>query len=154
MDICFDTESGILNYRVAAIIEKDNKYLITENPHERYLSLIGGRVKIGESSIETITREVKEETSYDISNAKVRGVVENFFTSPFSNKPVHEILVLIKVDFQDSIIYDKEKIKCLDKENVYFTWRSLDELKKENLKPTCIIDLLDKDELFHIINHD
>lgn len=152
MDICFDTESGILNYRVAAIIKKDNKYLVTENPKGDYLSLIGGRVKIGESSIEAITREIKEETSYEISEARVRGIVENFFE--LQNKTFHEILVLIKVDFQDQSIYDKEKVKCLDKENTYFTWKSLDELKKENLKPTCIIDLLDKNELFHIINHD
>lgn len=58
------------------------------------------------------------------------------------------------MDFQDQSIYDKEKVKCLDKENTYFTWKNLDELKKENLKPTCIIDLLDKNELFQIINHD
>lgn len=45
MDICFDTEKGRLNYRVAAIIKKDNKYLVTENPKGNYLSLIGGRLK-------------------------------------------------------------------------------------------------------------
>ncbi len=152
MDISFNTESGIFNFRVAAIIENEGKFLVTDHKDKNYLSLIGGRAKIGESSIDTIKREVLEETGYKVSEAKVMGVIENFFE--FKDNNYHEILILIKVDFEDKSIYAKEKIACQDKKGIYFTWKNIDKLKKENLKPSILIDYLNEPNLFHLINKD
>lgn len=154
MDINFDTEKGVFNYRVAAVIENNGKFLVAEHSNKDYLSLIGGRTKIGESSIETIKREVLEETGYQVSETKVMGILENFFTSSYDNKAYHEILILVKVDFEDQTVNNQEKVECLDKKDISFTWKNIDELKQKNLKPTCVTNYLTETNLFHVINKD
>ena len=91
MDININIEDKVLNYRVAGIIKKDNKILVNERVDIDYVSLIGGRAKIGESSVEALLRELKEETGYDTKHIKTLGIVENFFTSRYDNKEYHEI---------------------------------------------------------------
>lgn len=55
---------------VAAIIEKDGKYLITQRPENIHLALKwefpGGRVNFGEDPAIALRREIKEELGADI----------------------------------------------------------------------------------------
>jgi len=60
-DISFETGSAKFNYRVAAIIERDQHYLLATVPSVDYWFLPGGRVQMGESSEQALTREVQEE---------------------------------------------------------------------------------------------
>ena len=65
-DLTIDTSTGKLNVRVAAWIEQNNEILISSFP-DGNISLPGGRVKFGETSLEAITREIMEETGEALS---------------------------------------------------------------------------------------
>jgi len=152
MDITVKIEDKVLNYRVAGIIKKDNKILVNERVDIDYVSLIGGRAKIGESSIEALIRELKEESGYDVKHIKTLGVIENFFISRYDNKEYHEILIVHEIEFNDKELYNLEEIQNYEEENVRFVWKSYDELKKVNFVPMNILEYLKNDELFHLIN--
>ena len=61
MDITIDVGNYKLNVRAACIIKHNNKILVHKNINEDHYALLGGRVEIGESSEDTIKREIKEE---------------------------------------------------------------------------------------------
>lgn len=151
MDINFNLEDKVFNYRIAAIIKKDNKILVTVRNNSDYVSFIGGRAKIGETSIEAVIREVKEETGYDTKHKRIMGIMENFYISRHNNKPYHEILIIHELEFADKNVYEKEVIDNYEETNAKFTWKSIEELKKENFKPQQVLDYLDKKEIFYLI---
>ncbi len=151
MDINFELGSTIFNYRVAGIIRNKDKILVSKSDDKKYLSLIGGRVKAGESSIDAIIREVGEETSFEAKNVKALGMVENFYMSRYSDKPYHEILIILEVEFVDKSVYEQKEFTNLEDGGI-FIWKSLDELKNENFKPEIILEHLDNPNFFHLIN--
>jgi len=153
MDINFELGESIFNYRVASIIKNGDKILVSIDSDKKYLSLIGGRTKIGESSITAILREVYEETSFKAKHLKSLGMIENFYISRYSDKPYHEILIIHELEFLDKSIYELNNITNLE-DGSTFIWKSIDDLKKENFKPFIILDNIDKPNFFHIINKD
>ena len=58
MDITFNTDHGIFNYRVCAMILSDNKILAMHDDRSPYFYLPGGRVAVGETAEEAVIREV------------------------------------------------------------------------------------------------
>lgn len=46
--------------------------------HNKYIG-VGGHIELGESPDEAITREVKEETNYDLLDKTLRGVITFYF---------------------------------------------------------------------------
>ena len=53
---------GLVNIRVGAIIQKDDKFLMVGNDRFDHLYSVGGRIKFGETAEEAVVREVFEET--------------------------------------------------------------------------------------------
>ena len=66
MDLTLDVGEYKLNVRAAAVIIHNNKILMHKNVNKDHYGLIGGRVEIGESSEETVKREIKEELNKEI----------------------------------------------------------------------------------------
>ena len=66
MDLTLDVEEYKLNIRAAGVIIHNNKILTHKNINKDHYCLPGGRVEIGESSKETIKREIKEELGKDM----------------------------------------------------------------------------------------
>ena len=64
-DISVIVGEHLLNYRVSAIIKKENKVLVHHSIGSEHFTLPGGRVKEGESSIEALQREIKEEMDFE-----------------------------------------------------------------------------------------
>jgi 8-oxo-dGTP pyrophosphatase MutT (NUDIX family) len=64
-EITFDT-----NKRVSCIVQHEQKVLLIyrEKNGRKYYTFVGGHIQQGENPIETVVREVKEETNLDISN--------------------------------------------------------------------------------------
>ena len=60
------------NFRVAAIIVNNDEYLIQKTDGNDYYSLIGGHVQFGESTEETIIREINEEIGITISPKDIK----------------------------------------------------------------------------------
>lgn len=153
MDINFELGNSVFNYRVASIIRNNNKILVSKSDNKKYLSLIGGRAKTGESSIEAVLREVSEETSFEAKYIKPLGMIENFYISRYSDKPYHEILIIHELEFIDKSNYERDEITNLE-DGGTFIWKSIEELKKENFKPSIVLDNLENPNFFHIINKD
>lgn len=78
-DLCMACGEGILNIRVGAIIQKDQRILMVGNERTDYFYSVGGRIKFGETAQEAVVREVYEETGVKMVVDRLGFVHENFF---------------------------------------------------------------------------
>ena len=154
MDITWKIDDTLLNYRVAAIIRFKNKILIEENKNVDYLTLPGGRVKVCETSIQALKREIKEEMAEEIEFVKSKAVVENFYISKYTNNRCQEILFILEMKFKNDQVYLREEIPNLEDKEAVFKWIDIRELKGKVLKPEGYKEYLEEEEFKHIINRD
>ena len=101
MDLSVVLENQKLNIRACAIIIHENKLLVHKNINEDFCALVGGRVKIGESSEQTIKREIFEEMGKRIEITGYATTVENFFDD--EKFPYHEIMFTYTAEFVDEL---------------------------------------------------
>lgn len=147
-DICFKKDEVCFNFRVSCIIKKDNKYLLHRKLGDDFWNLAGGRVELGESSIEAIKREISEEIKCDCIINDMIKVCENFFV--FKNRIYHEILMIfsgeLKGDFCENNI----------EEGLEFCWFDRDELETLDIKPHFTKEILldNKHEDWWIVNNE
>ena len=153
MDISFDINNIKFNFRTAAIIRKEDKILVAKVNETTY-SLIGGRVQLGETSIEALIRELEEETGYKTTYIKTKCILENFFTSQYGNIPYHEILTIHEMEFNDKSIYEKEIIQNFEDKEYDYVWKNIEDLKKVTIEPKIVLDNLDKQEVVYLIVND
>ena len=150
MDINFKLNDMTFNYRVAALIKKDDYLLLEYNPEYNYYSFIGGRVKIGEDSKTAIKREFKEETGYNINPNKLFGIIENFFYSKYKNSYYHELLFIYNCEFKNKEIIN-EINNLEDKQNI-FKWVNINDINENNFEPKVLVNYIKQNNFFHIIN--
>jgi 8-oxo-dGTP pyrophosphatase MutT (NUDIX family) len=131
LTIKFEKSNETLNVRVAIIMQTKNGFVLSHRKSGNYYFAIGGRAKLGESSIASAIREAEEETGLKLKKEdfKLISIVENFWESTHetvSNQKwkVHEINFVFTVPLQEKI-YDsvdsaeiveipKEKLTDLD----------------------------------------
>lgn len=85
LDLTFNVSDGKFNYRVGAIIIKNNKLLVVKNHKASYFYSVGGRVKYNETCEEAIKREIKEELGIDMEIDRAIFFHEQFFDEKDSN---------------------------------------------------------------------
>jgi 8-oxo-dGTP pyrophosphatase MutT (NUDIX family) len=100
-----------------AIIKNDkNQVLVSpgydEIKQEVFYRLLGGGVEFGETSLEALHREFKEELNVELTNCQLLDVHENIFT--FNNKPGHEIIFIYQADFANLDNYKIAEFRILD----------------------------------------
>lgn len=78
MDLTIDIGNYRLNVRAAALIIHNNKVLTHRNINKDHYCIPGGRIEIGESSEETVKREIQEELGKKIKIEKYITTIENF----------------------------------------------------------------------------
>ena len=121
-DITFKEENIKFDYRVAAIIEGDGKYLFQIMEGDTNLTLVGGRATLMKTSKESIIRELKEELGYEAqeSEMKLVEIAENFFDYRDKEnqlQQVHSILFIYKVSIPTgNELLNKNNFSVLDKE--------------------------------------
>lgn len=155
MDLSIEIKDYKLNIRSAAIIIHKNKILLHRDLRTDYYALIGGRVKIGENSTETIIREIKEEMKKDICIQEYMTTIENFFN--MENKKYHEIIFVYKAEFKEE--KDKEIIDTIKnkegEEYLKYEWIDLDEVENYDIRPRTIKKILNEKSFpVHQINND
>lgn len=89
MDVVFQTEQAVFNYRVAGIWIENGHVLLHRDVKESNWSLPGGRVAIAEDSQSSLIREFREELGIDVQVDRMAFVIENFFEH--GGKDFHEI---------------------------------------------------------------
>lgn len=153
MDITVDMEEYKLNVRAAGIIIHKGKVLLHKSNKEKHYALLGGRVKIGENSENTLKREILEETGKEIEITGYISTIENFFEA--NEKKYHEIMFVYQAEFKKE--EDKqiiEPIKNIEgREYLQYEWLDVNELDKYDIRPKIIKEILKESKLpVHRIN--
>jgi 8-oxo-dGTP pyrophosphatase MutT (NUDIX family) len=113
---------------------------------EHFYRPLGGGIEFGESSVETICREMLEEINVDVDRESLKylGTVENIFH--FNGTAGHEIVLIYDGTLKRSEFYEQEMIsgKEVNGEDIRAVWKRLDEFGdgKLILYPTGLLELL------------
>jgi 8-oxo-dGTP pyrophosphatase MutT (NUDIX family) len=83
------TGKQLFNFRIAGLAFRDNHVLVHRATHEKFWTFPGGRAEIGETSVETLVREMQEELQVEAKVDRLLWSVENFFH--FERRRWHEI---------------------------------------------------------------
>lgn len=155
MDITIDVDDYKLNVRAAGVMIHNGKILVHRNVNSDHYALIGGRVEIGESSANTIKREIKEELGKDIEITGYISTIENFFEMKGSK--YNEIMFVHKIEFTNEedkrIEYIMKNVE--GKDYLQYEWIDLDKIEEYPLLPKAIKDVLKENKFpIHKINND
>ncbi len=77
------------NYRIAGLGFRDGHVLVHRAVHEPFWTFPGGRAEIGETSEETLKREMMEELGVSVTVGRLLWIVENFFR--YEGRDWHEL---------------------------------------------------------------
>ena len=136
MDISFKTDSGRFNYRVSAVIIRDNCLLTMQDNAYSYAYLPGGRVKMQESTHQAMRRELLEELHAELPILRPLWFCEDFFTEEDSGERFHEICVYYLVD---GSALPEENFAYPEGERLNrFSWTPLAEVKGMRLYPDFV----------------
>ena len=152
MDISYNLNNEKFNFRVALIISNNNRILLEKSIKNDYWSLVGGRVKLGETTIQAIIRETQEELEIEIDEKelKLNSITENFFT--YNNINFHELLFIYQIELRDNEIVNQQDFECKDKDNITHHWFNIEEIKTLNVKPNELRTFLNnQNDLKHYV---
>ena len=114
--------------------------------NEYFYRPLGGGIEFGETSAETICRELMEEINVEVEKDSLRylGAVENIFH--FNGTASHEIVMIHDGALKTPGLYDQTVIvgKEANGEEIRAVWKSLAEFGhgKSTLYPTGLLELL------------
>lgn len=143
------TNNQKLIYRVACVFINDEKVLLHRAEMDNFFALAGGSVEFGESSVEAIEREMKEELGATVKVERLLWVAENFFE--YQNTECHEIGLYYLALFtnESKKFYNLEKFEGVETEfikhqqfKLHFEWIPKDKLKNFDIKPTFLKNAL------------
>ena len=84
---------------------------------ESFFRLLGGGIEFGETSLEALRREFREELNVELTDCKLLGVLENLFT--FDGLTGHEIIFVYEASFLDVSNYDISEFSVLESDGKY-----------------------------------
>ena len=79
---------------------------------EDFLRPLGGSVEFGETAVEAIRREMREELHAEISNPVQLGVLESIFTC--RGEQGHEVVAVFDAKLVDRTLYDMERVPLFE----------------------------------------
>ncbi|MCF1482635.1 MULTISPECIES: NUDIX hydrolase [Rhizobium/Agrobacterium group] len=96
--IRLDKKPQLFTFRVAGVILHNDHLLVQRSVNESYWALPGGRAEIGETSEQTIIREMQEEIDRTVRIERLLFTTEVFFS--FDDYRAHELgfYYLLKMD--------------------------------------------------------
>jgi 8-oxo-dGTP pyrophosphatase MutT (NUDIX family) len=140
MDISVFVKDVKLNIRSAVIIETESGYIFDRDKLEGYYYVVGGRVKINETSENAAKREIWEEFGIKLGEIKLNAIMESFFYC--DNKKYHEICFYYKYKIDG-------KVNLPDN---YFIFTK-EEIKSKDIQPKIIYDIIDSgdESIMHLV---
>lgn len=139
--INFRQDDKKFNYRISGILHQEGKILFHKFIDGKSWMLPGGRAEFLEDSRETLQREFQEELNCIVNVKSLKYVVENFFE--YNKLDYHELEFIYHVELQEgtipSVDFEIEEFGV----TYLFKWISIEEMKKESIKPTCLNQSLD-----------
>lgn len=142
---------GVINNQIrglsVAIIKNNGRILVSPGydkvKNQEFYRLLGGGIDFGESSLDALYREMKEELDAHLSDCKLLAAIENIFT--FNGQPGHELCFVYEAEFGDKSLYEFEEFKILDSDDEgKVIWLDINEAKEGNYKifPEGVINYL------------
>lgn len=153
-DIKYENKKFKFAYRVSAIIYNSDKtrILLFSGNDSNFYMLPGGKVKELEESCEAIKREIKEETGFENLDFELTGISEEIIKNDKDN--------IQQITFTYETVYNKkienEEFKSIESDWINFKWVKIDDLSKYKIHPSCVENMLDKDnikKITHIVEH-
>ena len=134
-----DVDTLKTSVHVYGIAKKDDKVLIS--PQFDGFDFPGGTAKKGETHLETLTREFKKETGYDIKPLEIVDVYTSFFHHIKTGEDYQAYLIYYKVEITGGELSD-EGFDDAEKDYAKLAkWVSPDVLKK--MRHVCSVDIID-----------
>ncbi|MBO9653148.1 MAG: NUDIX hydrolase [Agrobacterium tumefaciens] len=140
--IRLDRKPQLFSMRVAALILQNDHLLVQRGTKDNYWALPGGRAEIGESSEETIIREIGEELERDCSIERLLWSAENFFA--YDGYAAHELAFYYLISLAAPFPFHENDIvhRIVDGTEVEFRWLPAQPsvLLKNDLRPRFIAE--------------
>ena len=152
----FKVDNNICNFRSVGVLIQDGKILVQRDRGGTEYALPGGHVQIGESSIDSLIREYKEETGAEIICDRLLWIEECFWE--WNGQKTNTIALYYKINLadRDSIPYGDEFVSQKDNCNVLLGWIPVEKLTEINIYPSFIkekiLDIRSYPE--HFITHE
>lgn len=139
-DINFKSDDYTFSIRTVGVTVRDGKVLLQREKDGNEYALPGGTVKLGETSVETLIREYKEETGDDIAVNRLIWTEENF--GEYCGKKQHSIAFYYLIDFCENskTLELNEFVSQKDNCNVILGWMPIEELKNITIYPIFFKD--------------
>ena len=132
------------------IFRHDDRILVAEGydsvKDEYFYRPLGGGIEFGETSMETVCRELMEELNVEVDRDSLTylGTVENIFH--FNGTPGHEIVLIYDGALKESGLYEQAVLTGQEAngEDIRAVWMSIDEFSsgKSILYPTGLVEIL------------
>lgn len=151
-DCGFTKANYRFRYRAGGILVHDNKVLFVKSANGDYYYVIGGGVRLGETSEMCVEREFLEETGIRAKPNHLLVVCENFFRESIEGLDWHTI----EFYYYMKIIDDNLSV-CRDKTDVgeKLVWLPIDKIHESEIKPSFIKRYLKKiitdKKIIHVI---
>ncbi|MDR6103158.1 8-oxo-dGTP pyrophosphatase MutT (NUDIX family) [Agrobacterium larrymoorei] len=135
----------LFSFRVAALIFHEAYLLVNRSVVDRYWALPGGRAEIGESTEETILREIEEELHVKASIERLVWSAENFFA--YGDYQAHEMAFYYQIRLEEAFPFHENDIihRVADGGEVEFRWlpATVKALRENDLRPAFIADSIE-----------
>lgn len=147
MDITFQADNRIFNYRVCAIILHNSQILAMHDQRSPYFYLPGGRVSVGETAEDAVIREVQEELKITAKISRPLWLNQAFFTEDVSNQDYHELCIYFLMDISGTDLLTRGHAFTVQEGNRThrFEWLPFDRLQEEYFYPNFL-----KQGIFHL----
>ena len=125
--ITFGRNNKRFNLRTAGIAIDDNYVLLHTAEKDDFWSFPGGRIELGETSSDTLVREIKEELNAEVKIVRLLWFVENFFV--YDRENYHEICFYYLMQFKQRSPYLNKKRSFQgveDDADLEFKWFPID----------------------------
>lgn len=131
------------------LFRKDGRILVAEGydsvkDHTFYRPL-GGAIEFGETSQQTVRRELMEEIEAEVEGLQYLGTVENIFV--FNGEPGHEIVMVYDGVLTNSGLYEQAEVEGSEAEideSFKAVWKNISDFVegKSTLYPEGLLELI------------
>ncbi|MYL29731.1 NUDIX domain-containing protein [Halobacillus halophilus] len=150
MDVRFRRDGRFFNHRAAGILIEQGHVLLHKQKKDAHWALPGGGIELGEDSMNTIIREVREELGWEVEVERTVWIAESFF--PHRGEALHEVAFYYALEtkepkFRAGPFHGKEG------GHLSYQWVALDDLSLHEVKPAFLKKALLEipDHLMHLI---
>lgn len=131
-------QAGKIRGLAVALIKRDNQVLVSPGHDQAkgldFYRLLGGGIEFGETSLEAVKREIKEELNAELKNIKLLEVVENIFS--YNGQPGHEFSFIYEAEFLEQKLYEKDSFNIIDGgEEFSAIWLTVDDSNIDKIFP-------------------